>query len=475
MGHIFISYSHRDNNYAHALADSLQSMGLEVWIDARLDYGSQWPHEIQKNLDSCDAFILIMSPRSFESDWVQSELQRAKRKRKPIFPLLLEGDEPWLSVESTQYYDVRDAEMPDDRFYSAIKRVISISKSSETLKPPKRTVKTSTSKPEPKLKTEIVVAIIGGVFTILATCATLFGGPLVAKWLEGGNGAIPTAVVDNGVRSNPTATGKPNQAVVNPPADMTLTSTDTALPPTKTATPYPEEITDSTGATMRLVSAGKFIMGSDHGEFNERPVHEVELSAFYMDVYEVTNSNYQTCVDVGPCTSPALNTLGQYVTDYYNDPQYGDYPVVYVNWFQARTYCDWRDAQLPTEAQWEKAARGTDGLTYPWGQYITCDRSNFGRCTGTTYPVGSYGEGISPYGLYDLAGNVWEWVGDWYSETYYGDSSSPNPTGPEDGMFRVLRGGSFVDGDNLNRSSFRNRNLPEDYNWNIGFRCAMNP
>ena len=125
-GHVFISYSHKDTNYAHALADNLQSIGFDVWIDERLDYGSQWPHELQMRLDSCDAFILIMTPRSYDSEWVQNELQRAKRKLKPIFPLLLEGDEPWLSVESTQYYDVRGKLLPDDKFHSDLKRVTSI-------------------------------------------------------------------------------------------------------------------------------------------------------------------------------------------------------------------------------------------------------------------------------------------------------------------------------------------------------------
>lgn len=125
MSHIFISYSHRDNEYAHALAEHLQSRGFRVWIDDRIDYGSQWPGEIQKQLDSCDAFILIMSPRSFASEWVQSELQRAKRKAKPVFPLLLEGDESWLSVESTQYYDVRNRSLPNDEFYADLKQAVS--------------------------------------------------------------------------------------------------------------------------------------------------------------------------------------------------------------------------------------------------------------------------------------------------------------------------------------------------------------
>ena len=107
MSHIFISYSHKDSDYAHRLAEALEKKGISVWIDDRIDYGTQWPRVIQEYLDDCLAFIVIMTPRSFQSDWVQNELSRAKRKRKPIFPLLLEGDEPWLSVEATQYVDVR--------------------------------------------------------------------------------------------------------------------------------------------------------------------------------------------------------------------------------------------------------------------------------------------------------------------------------------------------------------------------------
>jgi hypothetical protein len=122
LGHIFISYSHNDADYAHKLAENLQSMRFEVWIDERLDYGAQWPQELQKQLDSCSAFIVIMSPRSYASEWVQSELQRAKRKLKPIFPMLLEGDEPWLSVESTQYYDVRGEVIPDPDFFPISRR-----------------------------------------------------------------------------------------------------------------------------------------------------------------------------------------------------------------------------------------------------------------------------------------------------------------------------------------------------------------
>ena len=123
MSHIFISYSHTDSDYAHQLARSLEYNGFQVWIDERLDYGMQWPRVIQENLDSCAAFVVIMTPRAYISDWVQSELSRAKRKNKPMFPILLEGDEPWLSVETTQYIQVESGSLVGrHRSYSRARR-----------------------------------------------------------------------------------------------------------------------------------------------------------------------------------------------------------------------------------------------------------------------------------------------------------------------------------------------------------------
>lgn len=236
MGHIFISYSHKDTNYAHGLAHHLNEMGFETWIDERLDYGSQWPHELQKQLDSCDAFILIMTPRSFASDWVQSELQRAKRKRKPIFPLLLEGEEPWLSVESTQYYDVRGGVFPDDRFYSAIKRVVSVSSHTETWdRLPKPVVKTD--KPRPKMKTEVLVAIIGGAATVIAACATIVAslpglkpfGPSLTE------SSAPVGVVMQSPQPQP---AEPSETFVpSPTVTSTTAPTQTSIPPTLTLVP----------------------------------------------------------------------------------------------------------------------------------------------------------------------------------------------------------------------------------------------
>jgi hypothetical protein len=235
MGHIFISYNHKDKEYAHKLTDDLQQRGFTVWIDARLDYGSQWPHEIQKHLDTCDAFILIMTPRSFASEWVQSELQRAKRKLKPIFPLLLEGEEPWLSTESTQYYDVREANLPDTRFYSALKRVASTGKNAETFPNLKKPIGIE---PSPKYRIEIIIAIIGAVATVLAACATvvagLFGSPAMDKFFPAPQeGAISSSATET-LLPSPTES-VPSLSPTEPAASIVFS----APVPTQTLPPTP--------------------------------------------------------------------------------------------------------------------------------------------------------------------------------------------------------------------------------------------
>ena len=270
MGHIFISYSHKDTTYAHGLADHLRNMGFDTWIDERLDYGSQWPHEIQRQLDSCDAFILIMTPRSFASDWVQSELQRAKRKLKPIFPLLLEGDEPWLSVESTQYYDVRGGKFPDTRFYSAIKRVVSSGKDIPMIeKLPKAAVDVKPEKPRLWLKTEVLVAAIGGVAAVMAACAAMIV-PLVNRIPPEPSPTLPLTQPKIGVTEHPiqfietaTVLPAPSFTLTIPPTTVVLpTSTvppTATLPSTITPTqPIPEEErTDITIVQGDLLSCPK--------------------------------------------------------------------------------------------------------------------------------------------------------------------------------------------------------------------------
>lgn len=237
-----------------------------------------------------------------------------------------------------------------------------------------------------------------------------------------------------------------------------------------TPAPLPTEITDAKGVSMVLVPAGKFNMGS------EQPLHEVYLDAFYIDAYEVTNALYQACVDAGVCLLPRGQDSATRPF-YYGYSEFDDYPVGYVNWNRAIDYCEWRGANLPTEAQWEKAARGTDGRTYPWGEGIDCNKANYESCIGDTTKVGSYESGKSPYGVYDLAGNVAEWTADWYSETYYQNLPPSNPEGPNTGQYRVQRGGSYAENDSFVSTYSRYYNGEQTAYAKTGFRCArgVNP
>lgn len=226
--------------------------------------------------------------------------------------------------------------------------------------------------------------------------------------------------------------------------------------------------------TMMLVPEGNFIMGSRDGigDDDEHPQHTVFLTAFWMDKTEVTNAMYSQCVHAGACTPPHVTKSSTRGT-YYGDPQYDDYPAVNVDWNQASSYCDWAGAQLPTEAEWEKAARGTDGRTYPWGEGIDCSFANYYGCgLNDTVDVASLVKGSSPYAIYGLAGNVSEWVADWYDPNYYVVSPASNPSGPSSGQGRVLRGGSWNHFPDKVSVSTRLANQPDVWDYAIGFRCA---
>jgi formylglycine-generating enzyme required for sulfatase activity len=168
-----------------------------------------------------------------------------------------------------------------------------------------------------------------------------------------------------------------------------------------------------------------------------------------MDQVEVTNGMYNLCVGAGECRPPAMNSSDNRA-DYFGNPEFNDYPVVHVTWYDANVYCEWAERRLPTEAEWERAARGDDLRNFPWGDELPNEyTANFVNLVGDTSRVGSYAEGASPFGILDMAGNVWEWVADRYRQDYYARSPSENPTGPSaDEVFnnlRVMRGGSFQD------------------------------
>ena len=291
--------------------------------------------------------------------------------------------------------------------------------------------------------------------------------------------------------------------------DNTPTPTHT---PTQTPTPLLEVgstlISPKDNMEMVYVPAGEFEMGSEDGNSDEQPIHTVYLDAYWIDKYEVSNkmftmfveeTGYQTDAEkYGSSWVYADGERDQVEGADWEHPQgpgsslsgLGLHPVVHVSWNDADVYCDWVGRRLPTEAEWEKAARGEDGRTYPWGNqevegnllnyadvYLDVDWADSTEDDGyeTTAPVGSYPDGVSTYGAMDMAGNVWEWVADLYDEDYYSSSPNENPEGAASGENSVLRGGSWSYNDWNVRSANRYGHNPGYVDSDIGFRCVTSP
>jgi len=298
------------------------------------------------------------------------------------------------------------------------------------------------------------------VLVLISTACQLGGGQAQPTPL-----AVSTAVPTNTPAINATAAPSGNQS-----AGATHNTND--------------------GMTEVFIPAGTFQMGGldPSAELDEKPVHKVTMPAFWMDKFDVTNGMYGQCVTAGAC-DPPLNFSSKTVTSYFNNSQYNDFPVVNVSWSDATAYCKWAGRHLPTEAEWEYAARGTDLRTYPWGnQTPDSTRANYNYMVGDTTKVGSYPAGASPFGVLDMVGNVSQWLNDFYDGNYYAKTVTLNPAGPiarSGFFFRVIRGGTFQD-DPLtirlaNRASMLGPNpnsqqgtpaYTGDYSPKVGFRCA---
>jgi eukaryotic-like serine/threonine-protein kinase len=323
----------------------------------------------------------------------------------------------------------------------------------------------------------------------------------------------------------------------SPTVTISPTSTET-LAPTVTSTPKPSltatlapgdtRTRETDGMKMVYIPVGEFIMGANASEnevgcsdpyimsfntgpCNQEPSHTVTLDAFWIDQTEVTFAEYAKCLLDGACSvtetqrvhcgqfkycdvpitpeeqtnllEPGFQTTrfaysrgGSIINKpiIYVKKEYADYPVIDVTWEDAQKYCQWAGGRLPTEAEWEKAARGTNGNIYPWGgdQFVTGD-AVLGQPVERTTAVGTHPKDKSPFGVFDMAGNVAEWVADFYAADYYSQSPSSNPMGPEKGMKRVLRGGSWMSAPEMGRATTRGGNNPKNYDLLYGFRCAM--
>lgn len=242
------------------------------------------------------------------------------------------------------------------------------------------------------------------------------------------------------------------------------------------------EIKDS---QMIEIPPGEFQMGCDVDKdpvcelSSDEQLHTVHLDVFKIDKYEVTFRRYQKCVDAGICKPPAVGGALNF-----GWPNTELFPVNGVTWYQAKKFCEFEKRRLPTEAEWEKAARGTETRTYPWGEetpscdLAVIDQENAGALgckTGNTFNVGSKPKGASPYGVMDMAGNLWEWTADWHNPDYYLQGPAHNPQGPETGLYKTARGGDFFSRKGYEvRTTSRFPYEPSDYSIAVGFRCAAN-
>ena len=302
----------------------------------------------------------------------------------------------------------------------------------------------------------------------------------------------------------------PTRPPIEPPVELpTEVPTE---PPTATPTEEPAlegcslgdaQVRPADGMVMVCVPSGEFQMGSTEEEVeaelemcnqgrgdcsrawfaDELPAHMVALDGFWMDQTEVTNGQYAQCVAAGACDPPGGNSSYAY-DSYYGNSAYDDYPVVNVSWYSATAYCEWVGGRLPTEAEWEYAARGPEGNVYPWGDTFDGTRLNycdancgFGWSDDTcddgyagTAPVGTYPSGASWVGALDMSGNVWEWVADWYA--HYPSEQRENPAGPVSGDRRVLRGGSWHFARGLARGTYRDWEFPGRFADHFGLRCV---
>lgn len=278
------------------------------------------------------------------------------------------------------------------------------------------------------------------------------------------------------------------------PASITPLPAAAATPPacTETGQSWTSPVD---GATLVCIPAGEFLMGAAaddaQANANEKPQHRVYLDAFWIDRTEVTNANFAKCLAAGACRPEIYELSAKSYTPYAVHPDYQDFPALLYEAEVAVAYCRWAGRRLPTEAEWEKAARGTEGRPYPWGNTLDCGKANYYECEHTpnlddptlprcgysaycqTTRVDDYPAGASPYGTLNMSGNVWEWVADWYTPDYYAHSPARNPTGPEQGEFRVRRGGGAKSLSQDLRVTARASGSPHHYfDGQMGFRCA---
>jgi formylglycine-generating enzyme required for sulfatase activity len=538
---VFISYRRADVYIALAVYEILKNHGYDVFFDYRSISSGDFEQIITGNIRARAHFLLILTPTALDrcnepGDWLRREIEIAIDEKRNIVPLFFKGFRfGAASVTKTltgklknlgrynglnvheDYFDegmdrlrtqflnrplntvlhpvstevqqvVREEQFAADQALEQIEDV------KELLKP------TGAESRKANLRFYGIVASI-----LLMVMVGLAG---INAWIQN-NGGNATPTTTNPVVTNTIGVDTPASDSVNTATVEIPTSTPTEQP-TFTITPSPTlgvgstRISTKDGMTLLYVPAGEFTMGSDADEVvagclkfervitdcqrsrfvGEEPPHSVNVDAFWIDQTEVTNKMYGNCVSAGACNAPVDMSSGSHA-NYFGASEFENYPVIFVDWNMAKAYCSWAERRLPSEAEWEKAARGTDANVYPWGNVFDGNIVNFcdtncgivhaDQSSNDGYadvsPVGNYPSGKSIYGAHDMAGNVWEWVSTLYRPyPYDANDGRENFSSSES---RVLRGGSWNSDGNVVRSAIRINTAPDSAAWNFGVRCAM--
>jgi formylglycine-generating enzyme required for sulfatase activity len=452
----FISYTHEDTRFAQKLARRLQKQGVAVWLDQwHLAEDESWDRSITNALRSCRHVLLVLSPEAVNSWVVRDQVILAVQEGKPIVPVLHQPCQLPPTLQDLPYIDFtgRNRKQALGQLFSRYFPEYKIQPGSSW----------SIPRPEWRYLAQFWLAKLlpllwpGWLGPVLVLLLFLIGARFY--WLPAQEERL--ALQPRGE----------TLAVVRPTP---------TLPPLPTPAKIKTREQDS--QIMVLVAAGEFLMGSITSDptasDDEKPQNRIYLDGFWIDQTEITNRQYRQCIQAGVCSPPSAQATVF---------RENSLPVVGINWEQAHTYCQWVGGRLPTEAEWEKAARGADGRLYPWGNEFDPKRLNYCdvNCPADwrdsrgsdgyhyTAPVGSFPAGASPYGALDMSGNVWEWTADWYAPETYTELAYRNPTGPASGLQRVIRGGSwYYKGKNL-RVMNRHKDIPTFSYDNIGFRCAI--
>ncbi len=461
---LFISYAREDGAFALRLAHSLREAGIAIWLD-KLDIpsGARWDTAIQQALNDCASLLVVLSPASVASENVLDEIGFALHKKKHIVPVLFRPCDMPFRLHRFQYVDFTEnyehglRELLED----LLKVGLFAPRVTPAVKPP--------TPPQPKPKPEIVPPPEKKTEPRPAPRPSPPSPQTVQPAFAWRRYAIPFALVAalalilwKGVDWSGSSKQEPQ---VTKKLDDISTETkreNKTEQPTTTPGQREQPRLRPKPEGMVFIKGGTFLMGSEESD-DEKPVHTVIVNDFYLDEHEVTVAAYQSFISATRHAPPP-----QWAEQLRNR----EHPVVYVSWNDAKAYAKWAGKRLPYEAEWEYAARGgntglngTPHYKYPWGDELSHERANYDGTEGRdrwerTSPVKSFP--ATGFGLYDMAGNVWEWCEDWYDANYYTGRPSPdrNPKGPSTGQYRVLRGGSWLNSPRSLRCAFATGSLP---------------